>query len=364
MRIKYDSCMNLSKASNWHQKQNFALEDNKEYRFNCQWLGDFHAGRILSQSDGLLGEVVSVFETTINVKTNNDELLVITLGKIRSPVNMNVLPIIGEKGLENEEARRGFRGSVDFGCEAQIEKNTIVIGKVIFWLGECRIFRSAIDNLPTANPLSRFISKCDEIFNILKTHARRGCLLTPDITTTGLLLKFVKEQYNCHYGSTSTFNTSSTAVISRALMELCGRGTGYTPAGDDFIAGYLAVFNWISESLNFDSIKLPTYRLAPLTSWMSSKLIEYNSKKLCDEEIQDMIRSISAGDCEKYMSHIAKISQRGHTSGIDIVSGMTIALYAVIDALFETNIIGRFLSVLATKGLEYESQIKSEKEHE
>jgi hypothetical protein len=315
--------------------------------------------------------VISVFETTINVRTDNDELLVVTLGKVRSPINMNVLPILKEKEAGEGEERSGFRGIIDFGSEVKIEKNEMLIGDVIFWLSKSRIFCSALKRLPAANALFEFTSKCNEIFNILKTHARRGCLLAPDITTKGLLSKFVKELYSYRYGSTNIFNATSAAMISGALLELIGRGPGYTPAGDDFVAGYLTVFNWISESLNFDSIMLPTNKFAPLTSWMSSKLIEYNNRGLCDEEVRAIISSIAAGDFKQYISYVAKISHRGHTSGIDIAIGMTVALYTIIDGLFETNVIARFLSWLdhnwvLTKGIEDEdeTQIKSGRENE
>jgi Protein of unknown function (DUF2877) len=338
--------MHLNRVSdrNQNQNQNFAHKENGKYSFNCQWVGNLHATRMLSERYDLYGDVISVFDTTLNVKTNNDDLLVVTISKVRSPINMNVLPIFNEK--ERGGGKQGFRGIIDFGAEVKIQKNEMSIGNVIFWLGKCRVFQSTLDRLPTAKILSEFMNKSDEIFKILKTYSRKGCLLSADLTTKGLLSKFLKNVQSHQCGYSNAFTATAAAMMSQELLDLCGKGPGYTPSGDDFIAGYLVVFNWISKSLNFNTINFPIEKYAPLTSWISSKLIDYSKRNLCDEEIQAMINSIAAGDLSQYLSSIVKISRRGHTSGIDIVTGMTVALYTVIDDTFETNIIGRFCSLL------------------
>ena len=338
--------MHLNRVSdrNQNQNQNFAHKENGKYVFNCQWVGNLHARRILSERYGLYGNVISVFDTTLNVKTDKDDLLVVTVSKVRSPINMNVLPIFKEKELGG--GIQGFRGIIDFGAEVKIQKNGMSIGNVIFWLGKCRVFRGTLDRLPTANHLSEFMNRADEIFKILKTYSRKGCLLSPDLTTKGLLSKFLKNVHSRQCGYSNAFTATANAIMSQALLDLCGKGPGYTPSGDDFVAGYLGVINWISKSLNFNTMNFASEKFAPLTSWMSSKLIGYSKRNLCDEEIQAMINSIAAGDLNQYISSIAKISRRGHTSGIDIVTGMTVALYAVIDDTFETNLIGRFCSSL------------------
>ena len=75
---------------------------------------------------------------------------------------------------------------------------------------------------------------------------------------------------------------------------------------------------------------------------MSSKLIEYYEKCIVDEQIQEMINSVSTGDPEKYMSLLCQISYRGHTSGADIGIGMTAALYTIIDRKFHTELLSMF----------------------
>src|SRR5712692_11867244 len=61
------------------------------FSFTCQSIGNFHIPRILDQNR-MVGKVVNAFDTTINVRTDTNELLVVTLGQVRSAVNFNVSP--------------------------------------------------------------------------------------------------------------------------------------------------------------------------------------------------------------------------------------------------------------------------------
>ena len=124
--------------------------------------------------------------------------------------------------------------------------------------------------------------------------------------------------------STLTKNNKKFArLISNTLLELCGRGPGYTPSGDDFICGYCVLFNNVASFLDIEKITLPDKKIVNNTTWISSKFIQYYKRCIVDEQIQEMLNSIYIGDPEKYMSLLHQISYRGHTSGADIAIGMT-----------------------------------------
>ena len=62
--------------------------------FDCDWIGDLHAAKISSTDKGTpLGKVISVFDYTLNIKTNCNELLVVSMSKVRLPINMNILSV-------------------------------------------------------------------------------------------------------------------------------------------------------------------------------------------------------------------------------------------------------------------------------
>lgn len=134
------------------------------------------------------------------------------------------------------------------------------------------------------------------------------------------------------------------ALMACTLGKLCGRGPGYTPAGDDFIAGFLTIFNWCAKCLDFESIELPE-EYSAMTSWTSYKLIEYSQESLCDAEMQGMINSVASGRAHEYQKMVP-ISSRGHTSGVDLVTGMTCALYTLIDRKFGTSSLHKLYSSL------------------
>jgi hypothetical protein len=116
-------------------------------------------------------------------------------------------------------------------------------------------------------------------------------------------------------------------------LGLCGRGPGFTPAGDDFVGGFLAVLNWIRTSLKIGRPIVPGLEYRKLTTWTSFKLMECNARGLVDIEVQDLINSIAKGDVMQYIDSIKLIAKRGHTSGIDFATGATVGLYFAIDSL-------------------------------
>jgi hypothetical protein len=120
---------------------------------------------------------------------------------------------------------------------------------------------------------------------------------------------------------------------------MCGKGPGFTPAGDDFIAGYMALYNWLKDSMNLGGMMVPDRRFSLLTTWTSFKLIEYSARNLLDDQAQEMINSIAGKNIDAYIRCVALISKRGHTSGIDFATGMTMALFTIADRIFKAGVL-------------------------
>jgi hypothetical protein len=312
-----------------------SISDTKKnhFLFDCRWIGYRCSLQIyLSSPNEYLGKVVSVFDSTINIKMVNNELLVVTLGKIRSPISMNLYPVYNITG--------GFKGLVAYGSKLRKQDNeTLLIDKpLLIDLKKSGIYNNSFEK-PCYKYLKRFVKVSNRIFDTLLKTARRGCLLDPDFTTTGLLSKTLVQIQR--YIQTKD-NKKFIELISNILLELCGMGPGYTPSGDDFISGYCVLFNKLTDFSDATNITLHRKRVINSTTWMSSKFIEYYEKCIVDEQIQKMINSIFIGDPEKYMSLLCQISYRGHTSGADIGIGMTAALYTIIDRKFHTELLSMF----------------------
>ncbi|HKI07698.1 MAG TPA: DUF2877 domain-containing protein [Nitrososphaeraceae archaeon] len=303
------------------------------FLFTCQWIGYRFSPQIyLSSANSYLGKVVSAFDATINIKMVNNELLVVTLGKIRSPISLNLFPA--------HNVTNGFRGLASYGSKLRKQDNeTLLIGKPLrIDLNKSRIYRNNFEK-PCYKNLKRFVKARSRIFDTLLKTARRGCLLVPDFTTSGLLSKSLAQIQRF---TQTKDNKRFVEQISNTLLEFCGKGPGYTPSGDDFMCGYCVLFNKLTDLSEATDISLHHKKIVNSTTWMSSKLIEYSEKCIVDEQIQEMINSVSTGDPEKYMSLLCQISHRGHTSGTDIGIGMTAALYTIIDRKFHTEFLSMF----------------------
>jgi uncharacterized protein DUF2877 len=310
----------------------FDLKKNY-FMFGCRWIGYRCSRQIyLSSAKGYMGKVISVFDSTINIKMINNELLVVTLGNIRSPISMNLFPAYNITG--------GFKGLVSYGEKLRKQDNeTLLVGKpLLIALKKSGIYNNNFEK-PCYKYLKRFVKVSNRIFDTLLKTARRGCLLDANFTTSGLLSRtLVQIQRSMQIKDNKKF----VEQISNTLLELCGIGPGYTPSGDDFISGYCVLFNKLTDFSDAAKIILHRKKIVKNTTWMSSKFIEYYEECIVDEQIQEMINSISTGDPEKYMSLLCQISYRGHTSGSDIGIGMTAALYTIIDRKFHTELLSMF----------------------
>src|SRR5918999_2646856 len=58
---------------------------------SCKCIGSIHRN-IARAKEGSRGTVLNVFNKAVNIKTNEDKLLVLSLGTIRSPLTINIGP--------------------------------------------------------------------------------------------------------------------------------------------------------------------------------------------------------------------------------------------------------------------------------
>lgn len=310
--------------------------------FTCTCIGDLHSW-LLHKGSGKVGKTLNAFDTTINIRTEKDELLVITLGKLRSPVNLNVT---------SDNVNMGFKQIVE-DAKARIQyehagnrpRAALLVGDAIIMLSERERFCNHFSCLEP-HAIQTFANDRYRIFSALESQAqanRFGCLLNPDMTTRGLFARFMDQLISdIAILDQHEFDNS----VSKGLQQLCGKGPGFTPAGDDFIAGYLAMSNWLSDAMKLGDAVIPGNDFSVLTTWTSYKLIEYGARNLLDEQAQHMINCVAHSSIDAYIQAVGLISKRGHTSGIDFATGMTIALFTAADRVFETSVLESIVQVL------------------
>ena len=320
------------------QISNNYTQDNKLKNniLECCWIGERFVEHIVKASKPMrAAHMESVFDGSANIKTNDGRLLVITKSEVRSPITLNI---------RQHGEIHSFRDYMKFGSAVWDDRSKLIIengdgGSVAIDLRKSKLFKRNLEPL-TQSSLSKFRDKHDSIFCSLSKFVRPGSLLQPDITNEGVLSDQISSIANIEK---KIDNDSEFAFLMvDVLGKFCGRGPGYTPSGDDFITGYLTMFNWCAKCLDFDKIKLPRY-YANLTSWTSFRLMKYGMECVCDEEMQALVNSIARGLEKEFLANLSAISYRGHTSGIDLVTGVVCALYTVVDRIFGTSILRKLL---------------------
>jgi Protein of unknown function (DUF2877) len=303
--------------------------------FNCKCIGVLHKSMLKSTArKNLIGKVISSFPSSLNIMTSRNDLMVISLNKIRSPITINLKP---------QFRNSNFAGLVDYGFDVSRTRDCVLIGEgILLYTAKSTVFKNSFVK-PIHTILIEFCEAADKILSSLMKLRRGGCLLEADITNQGLLYQFISETLENNIRNKDDIKFVTT--LSHSLMKMCGRGPGFTPSGDDFICGFSSLFNWLSQSLKCPPVSLPMENVYDLTTWISFKFIGYYQKLIVDEQIQGLINSIGEGRTDRYMSLLSTLSSRGHTSGIDIGIGLSTALFTFGDRFLGTDLLPKVQSL-------------------
>jgi hypothetical protein len=130
---------------------------------------------------------------------------------------------------------------------------------------------------------------------------------------------------------------SSHGRFEREALALVGLGTGFTPSGDDLLAGFLATWNTLAGVVGRAKIFLSFNLLTGRTSWISAKLLDYMQRQLLDSQLAHLIDLTALGSEDEFLLAIEGLLSRGHTSGLDLSTGLTIALSLIMDISAHTQ---------------------------
>ena len=158
---------------------------NNMVAFKCECIGVKHKYLLKSTAKkNLVGKVISSFPTSLNIKTSRNELLVISLNKIQSPITLNLKP---------QFSTSSFSGLVDYGYDVFRYHDSLSIGdRMELYIAKSIVFKNCFVR-PTYDGLNEFSDAAEKILSSLMELRRSGCLLEPEITNQGLLHQFVAE---------------------------------------------------------------------------------------------------------------------------------------------------------------------------
>ena len=107
------------------------------------------------------------------------------------------------------------------------------------------------------------------------------------------------------------------------FLGLVGRGGGFTPAGDDFRAGFTSAFNYVALSRRARRIVIPKRLASPRTVPESAAIMVYSSRGYVDEGMERLILGSLGG--REFTGDLMTLAARGHTSGLDMSLGVLLA---------------------------------------
>jgi len=266
-----------------------------------------------------VGQIIATFPNSFYVKTRNDQLLFISSRSLRSPITVNVAysgnftDIV--KPLEplylHDRRLHNSNLSIEITSVSENQKKILVDKNPYYWkLMQASILLSAILNV---------------IENTGSSLDRNQFIVHDSIDD------FVK------HGLLSLRNKEIQTDFAAAAGKIIGLGQGFTPSGDDFLIGFLVIYNSLSQTIARKPIHLEFEQLVAKTNWISAKLVDYAQHLQVDDQLLRVIHSMSNKQ-DDTVTALEALIPRGHTSGIDIAAGAVLGLSVICDvALGQRN---------------------------
>ena len=271
------------------------------------------------------GRVKRIFRNSAYLESASG-LVLLLRGQLRSPMTVNLVAgthlqqvlSVGER-FELEPAKLGV-GELEIGLSnASVFRSGLVGTRKIRVMSEERIVKSA-------TALKLLYSASESAFDLVKGQAFDGLV--------GSLLRPLSS------------GRLSPAYRLQTYQGIIGSGTGFTPAGDDIIAGFTASFNLYARSTGKKQISLPVAELKRRTVPESALLVDYAQRGYVDETLQGLILAGLGGRPSVFRAHLSELASRGHTSGLDMSLGVLLMLACASDIARRGSALESFLMEL------------------
>jgi len=267
------------------------------------------------------GLVRHVFPNTIYIDLG-DSMLVITKKGQKAPVNINLNP-----------DGKPFRGRVSPGQRIMKRRDILRVGSLVIELSSATIYNPGkllCRELDSIWRLREEIERLIYMTGILYSSIESSIQTLPE---TNQLKEFIEDVVR-------PFSEGKREALRRyeAYYRLIGLGDGFTPAGDDFLSGFLGVFNTLCKVIGLSPLRLSRKKVFRLTSWASGMLLLFSQKGLLDDGMREFIEAFCRGEPEKMTDRFFEIIRRGHSSGLDITLGVLVAVSSIYDYLFRGDL--------------------------
>jgi hypothetical protein len=286
------------------------------------------AARFLDQAQE--GRVSRLFQNSLYVRLGRDYFLILR-GRLRSPTTINVI------------SEGGFQGTSIVGDVCAVAKEGLTIGKLVVRTGEARTYSGGLRSDSHQAPIpSSHILKGTAALNLL-------------YGASGQAIDIAGSMPFRLFASSVLWSVSKGdlggVTNGKNFLPLVGAGGGFTPAGDDFVGGFAALFNHVAALKKWDTIRLPRHELEARTVPESAALLDAAQEGFVDEEVERLILSALGRRPDNFFQHLLGVARRGHTSGIDVSLGILMAAGVVREIEAGDGTVRKNLETLGMKEL-------------
>jgi hypothetical protein len=264
--------------------------------------------------DGQIGTVIQTFRNTVYVRSIDDHLICITSHDIKGPVNLNV-----DSNVEF--------GTLSINQLVYKSNNTLRVGNLILPFRNI----SNYERERQSNISEGVEKRVFEAANLLRILVVEGSLLDSNSpffqASAGRIKKILWMAKKGDF-----------IGLQNSIVGLVGLGAGFTPSGDDFVAGFLYS---LSRMGMMQSISGITNLISHRTSWHSRKFIEYAQEGFVIQQLEDFVDTLLYGTGEMITDSFLELIRIGHSSGIDSALGALIATSIRMNDAYCYSVLGK-----------------------
>jgi hypothetical protein len=260
---------------------------------------------------GAEGRVSREFGSSVYIRTGEKDFILLLRGGLRSPMTVN----IGGCGDLREVVSVGERFTLD--------RQSLSSSGLSVKIGRACIHRSRLMGSESICPVAE-----GEI-----VWAAKALGLLYSVSAAGLSLAEGKPLEDFVKEVLLPFARGDSEEVCAACnySSLIGSGAGFTPAGDDFVTGFVSSFNHAAHAVGTNKVVLRLGELSAGTVQESASIIDYAQRGYVDEGLENLILASFGGAPRPFRDGLLDLADRGHTSGLDMSLGVLLAVAAVRD---------------------------------
>jgi hypothetical protein len=261
---------------------------------------------------GAKGKVKRTFHNSAYLESRGG-LVLLLRGRLRSPMTVNIA------------AGPDFQEVLSVGQTFDLRPSSLNVGELKIRIGGAPVFRSSLMDAQPINPIGESAT------------AKDATSLKLLYSASATALDLVKGQ------AFGEFVNSVLRPLARGRLEplyqlsnylhLIGNGTGFTPAGDDLVAGFTAAFNHYAMVTGATTLSLPLAVLKKRTVPESALLVDYAQRGYVDEGLEKLILAGLRNRPRQFRTELSELASRGHTSGLDMSLGVLLLVASVGDIM-------------------------------